>query len=208
GRYRPTGLAEHADPVRDEASYSRQPLSELEPVPTGQPMLLLVHGDDLCVPQFVAEDLPLAGLVVANGGHRQAPWPFGDKAAAFLDHAVDDAVERLGGQSGLDACRIEGLDADRIADQASAAGVGSVLTSEAPVGPLADGLARLETELAERGLALHRLRRDWDHQAWPHAVKGFFPFKKQIPTLLDKAGLGRSESERDQHQRQAQDDQQ
>jgi len=31
--------------------------------------------------------------------------------------------------------------------------------------------------------------RDWDRYAFPHAKKGFFPFKKNIPDLLERNGV-------------------
>jgi len=70
GRYQPTGLSEVAEPIRDEAPYAREPLPELEPVPTNEPVLLLVHGDDLCAHQFIPEADALAG------GCRKYKHPF------------------------------------------------------------------------------------------------------------------------------------
>jgi deoxyribodipyrimidine photo-lyase len=72
---------------------------------------------------------------------------------------------------------------------ASAAGVRSVLTPAAPVGPVADVLAQMWPELAREGIALMQTRRDWDSAFWPHAKKGFFAFKEQIPPLLRERGL-------------------
>ena len=42
----------------------------------------------------------------------------------------------------------------------------------------------LAPALAADGVQLVRLRRAWDDVAWPHAKKGFFPFKAAIPKLL------------------------
>jgi deoxyribodipyrimidine photo-lyase len=42
----------------------------------------------------------------------------------------------------------------------------------------------LAPALAADGVRLVRLRRAWDDAAWPHARKGFFPFKSAIPKLL------------------------
>ena len=81
------------------------------------------------------------------------------------------------------------LDAEAIVEQARQISVETVVTAEAPVGPLADGLKRLEQELNQAGLVLHRVRNDWDARAWPHATRGFFPFKQNIPKLLQQAGL-------------------
>lgn len=47
----------------------------------------------------------------------------------------------------------------------------------------------LTPSLNENGIRLYRFRRDWDAAAWPCARKGFFPFKKFIPKLLEQAGM-------------------
>nr|WP_239056613.1 FAD-binding domain-containing protein [Wenzhouxiangella limi] len=189
GRYRPTGLAETADPVRDEAPYSRQALEEPPAVARDKPALLLVHGDDLSASACLSGEFDLRGAVVVGGGHQQHPWPFGDKAEAFVQAAAADAAESLRKEQDFELVIRDNLDAGAICRQAQAAGVATVVTSEAPVGPLADGLERLARELDQRAITLYRVRNVWDACAWPHAVKGFFPFKRKIPKLLQKAGL-------------------
>jgi deoxyribodipyrimidine photo-lyase len=65
-----------------------------------------------------------------------------------------------------------------------------VVTAEAPVGPVADRLAGLDTALSARGVPLIRVRRAYDQMLWPEATKGFFPFKEKIPALLRRLDLG------------------
>jgi deoxyribodipyrimidine photo-lyase len=84
---------------------------------------------------------------------------------------------------------LDGLEAAAIIEQAHQAGAETIVTAEAPVGPVRDGLAAMEPALNGAGLKLRQARRDWDDAAWPHATKGFFPFKKKIPELLERAGL-------------------
>jgi hypothetical protein len=60
----------------------------------------------------------------------------------------------------------------------------------APVGPDADALAALLPRLEAAGLRVVPARRGWDTAFWPHATKGFFAFKTQIPRLLAAEGLG------------------
>ncbi len=188
GRYRPTGLAEVVEPIRDEAPYQRESLEKLPKPPSG-PVLLLVHGDDLGAHACLDAGLELRAALVAGAGHRQAPWPFGDKARAFVSAASEDAVEQLQSQFKIEAKSMPELDAEPIVERARQIGVETVVTAEAPVGPLADGLDQLAQELDQAGLVLHRVRNDWDAHAWPHATKGFFPFKKNIPKLMEQTGL-------------------
>ena len=189
GRYRPTGLAEVAEPIRDEAPYKRELLETLPALPARHPALLLVHGDDLGAHACLDSGLELRAAMVAGGGHRHAPWPLGDKARSFASAAATDAVKQLQSRFKIEAQNVSNLDAEAIGEQARLIGVDTVVTAEAPVGPLADGLAQLGRELGQAGLSLHRVRNDWDTRAWPQATKGFFPFKKNIPRLLEQAGL-------------------
>ena len=84
---------------------------------------------------------------------------------------------------------IDGLDSGLLAERAGAADADSIVTADAPVGPIDDGLRQIADELAGSGVELRRVRRAWDDNAWPHATRGFFPFKKKIPALLEQAGL-------------------
>ncbi|MEE4638920.1 MAG: FAD-binding domain-containing protein [Wenzhouxiangella sp.] len=190
GRYRPTDLAETADPIRDEAPYSRVDLEELPTVASDKPSLLLVHGDDLSASACLGGEFDLRGAVVASAGHEQDPWPFGDKAEAFVQAAATDAAESLRKEQDFEVVIRDTLDAEAICRQAQAAGVATVVTSEAPVGPLADGLERLARELDQRAITLYRVRNVWDARAWPNAVKGFFPFKRKIPELVQQGLAG------------------
>lgn len=72
---------------------------------------------------------------------------------------------------------------------AQAAGLRKIVTPYAPVGPVADTLARLVPALAEEGISLVQVRRAWDDRFWPHAKKGFFASRKRIPELLKEAGF-------------------
>ena len=81
------------------------------------------------------------------------------------------------------------LDADGLIEAARKNDLKQIVTAYAPVGPVADKLAQLAPTLAAEGIALVEIRRHWDSAFWPHAKKGFFPFKEQIPTLLREIGL-------------------
>jgi deoxyribodipyrimidine photolyase-like uncharacterized protein len=185
GRYRPTGLAETADPIRVEAPYPRETLEELPAVARNKPALLLVHGEDLSASACLGGEFDLRGAVVVSAGHQQECWPFGDKAKVFVQAAAADAAKAIRHSLDIEVLDLDKIDGEEIARQARAAGVETVVTSEAPAGPLANALERLALELDQRAIKLYRVRNDWDARAWPYAVKGFFPFKQQIPSLLN-----------------------
>jgi deoxyribodipyrimidine photo-lyase len=56
---------------------------------------------------------------------------------------------------------------------------------------VADALTRIAPILAAEGVPLVQIRRAWDENFWPHATKGFFPFKEHIPKILKDMGLSR-----------------
>jgi deoxyribodipyrimidine photo-lyase len=43
--------------------------------------------------------------------------------------------------------------------------------------------------LAQDGITLSQVRRDWDTLMWPHARKGFFPFKEAFPKVFKQMGI-------------------
>lgn len=96
---------------------------------------------------------------------------------------------RIGAHFGGAAAVVTSLDVAGLVAAARAAKVRQIVTPYAPVGPWADRLATLTPGLAQAGIDLIQIRRAWDAQFWPHAKKGFFPFKEQIPALLRADGL-------------------
>jgi deoxyribodipyrimidine photo-lyase len=114
---------------------------------------------------------------------------WGDAARHFVRAAALDTSAHAAEYFGCAAHLIERLDAQTLIAAADVAGVKQMVTSYAPVGPVADALALLAPKLAREGIHLAQVRRPWDSSFWPHAKKGFFPFKEQIPALLRDHGF-------------------
>jgi len=189
GKYRPQGLATEAPAVREVSKPERRPIVPADRVPDGARALVLLHEDDLRGFEAMPADLEIAGLVISRAGHADVPWPFGDNADGFVNAAVDDAAEQAGSALGVEAATVEELNAEKLSACARSVDAELIVTADAPVGPVDDGLQKLAEELSGSGVELKRVRRAWDENAWPHATKGFFPFKKKIPALLEQAGL-------------------
>jgi len=191
GRFRPTELASEAPPLEWQEPPSPAAL-EATPRPDeldDTPALLLIHGDDLNPESLLPDTLPIKAALAFQGVKEPLAWPFGDKAKEFVGQAVDDAAKRASSHYGVDTATQSELDADAVIRACQDAGAEAVITPYAPVGPNADALNLLGSALDDEGIALHRVRREWDSAAWPFAKKGFFPFKKKIPSLLEQAGL-------------------
>jgi deoxyribodipyrimidine photo-lyase len=185
GRFAPKGLAREAIALTEVPLERAQPLPSLPRVDPATPALLLVTDDDLC-PDFLLTDqaaIRAATLVV------DPALSWGDAARTFAASAADDVAARLRGVLGDRVTVGRQLDAPTLIDAARAVGVDRIVTAYAPVGPVADRLAEVTAAAAMEGIVIERVRRDWDDRFWPHATKGFFPFKEQIPHILRERGL-------------------
>ncbi len=183
GRFDPQGLATRAEPLEGPEPPRPAPLPTpvrpLDGVPTG----LLLHGEDMA-PE-VGLDLPrgLKSLAVTRLAPAQAG---GDKVITWVDAALGDLAARAGALLGLEPARPESLEA--VVDWARSAGLRQVVTPHAPVGGTADALAALEPRLARHGITLCRVPRAHDLACWPHATRGFFTMKEEIPRLVADLG--------------------
>ena len=116
---------------------------------------------------------------------RRSPLGAATPVTAFVEAAVSDALMRLDNQVDCSIPIAEGSDAGtEILDWARGLGLRQVVTPYVPVGPTAEALREVSEALAAQGIALIPVLRRWDHLAWPHATRGFFPFREKIPTIL------------------------
>ncbi|TAD91934.1 MAG: hypothetical protein EAZ99_00985 [Alphaproteobacteria bacterium] len=176
GRFQPTGLAPVAEALPPEPLPSPRRLASADSLPVG-PFALLVTEEDSTPDQVLGDRHPAAIAVQAAPMARdQAALP--PPVASFVQGALDDTAQRLSAWAGVTVERIA------LHDAASWAGPLPLVMLAPPVGPVAEAVG---------DLACHRLRRAWDDAAWPHATRGFFPFRERIPELLVRAGLDQSD---------------
>ncbi|MCV3274322.1 DNA photolyase, partial [Roseobacter sp. WL0113] len=144
---------------------------------------LLLHEEDLS-PGFVLDRIEVAATGLLAPVEEIGPLRPAPHVAGFRRAAQAEAATRW--QARLGPTTPDLATAHQIAAWAREAGLAQIVTAYAPVGPAAavlDQLGRLPD-----APPLHRLRRSYDSAAWPHATKGFFPFRKQIPALLTRIG--------------------
>jgi deoxyribodipyrimidine photo-lyase len=186
GRFAPRGLAREARALSEPPLPAARRLDALSAGRDGAAALLLMTPDDLDPSSLFLATTKVGGLVAITGA---TGWPWGNTAQAFVQAAVDDAATRASAHFDAPATIIAGFDADTIVAAAEQAGASAVITPEAPVGPIADDLARLAPQLAAAGLSMVRRRRPWDERFWPHATKGFFALRERIGDILAEDGL-------------------
>ncbi len=190
GRFNPAGqLATSAPPLSEEEEHPLVPLRH--PDIAGKPRRagLLVTEED-CAP----ETLDLPAMPVASIGltatPARSPLPVSESACSFAEGAVADALVRASAYFGVESERSTAADwGAALADWARANDLDTVLTAHAPVGPAGERLASARAALADAGVSLIEVLRPWDAAAWPHATKGFFKLKKQMPAIIEAASI-------------------
>ena len=165
--------------------HSIRPLPDSRVDQADEPALLLVTPEDLHPESLFPVAAPIAGALIAQ----DPAWQWGELAHRFVACAAADTAARVSEHFRCSAEICATPDASAVIQAAQALGVRRVVTPYAPVGPVADWLTRLKPQLAAQGTGLASCRRAWDQQFWPHATKGFFPFKERMPDLLRGLGL-------------------
>ena len=185
GRFSPKGLAVRADALTEAPLPPPATLPFVATADPGKPSLLMITPEDMNPESFIpAAPYIKAALIAADPQHL---W--GDTAAAFVSAAANDMCDRVQNHYKCPCEIITALDAAVLRAAAQKAGATQIIMPYAPVGPVADALDKLSLNLSQAGITLVQIRRSWDTRFWPHAQKGFFPFKEKIPVELGKEGL-------------------
>lgn len=185
GRFAPVGLAQEAIALTEPPIGPALALPVLAAPDPEAPSLLLVHHEDLSPESLFFANAPIRA--VAAMADPALLW--GDAARRFAAAGVADAAERAAAKYGCPSSVHPALDAEVLLAEARAAGARQIITAYAPVGPVADALARVTPQLADEGIALCQVRRRWDEGLWPHAKRGFFAFNAEIEGHLRADGL-------------------
>lgn len=174
GRFHPSPMAHDPGPNPVPAP-PPSALPDADASPAGPTLLLLTQED------LHAETLPLGKAEIAViAALEPQNETVSTIVAGFRAAALEDGLHRAAAH--FDAPILTG---DTLAI-AQKLGVSQIVTAYAPIGPIADQLTALAEAGSAQGVTLHRVRREWDTAAWPHATKGFFPFREKIPTLLPR----------------------
>lgn len=188
GRFAPKGLAVQAEPLTEVPPPAPAPLPAAAGAVGKEPALLLVTPEDMNPVDGLWRDGDIRAVLLASDPRML--W--GDKARGFVSAAAQETASRWGQKQDAPVTLTDRLDTAILADAARAADVRRIVTPYAPVGPVADALGEVTVALRGEGIDLVQVRRLWDDTFWPHARKGFFPFKQQMPRLLEQLELTRT----------------
>ena len=190
GRFNPQGqLATDAIPRTESTPPSLAALPAADLLDFDDRFALLITEED-CSPELGLIDRAPEAVLGLVTTRRRSIVPVGVPAYTFAMGAVKDAVSRSARSFKATSALVEAdYRCDDLVDWALSSNVKTVVTSYAPVGPVADFLATAAEQLAERGVRLLRVRRAFDSTCWPHATHGYFRLKKAIPGILRDLGL-------------------
>ncbi|MBC7724258.1 MAG: DNA photolyase [Burkholderiaceae bacterium] len=197
GRFSPTGLATSARALVEEPLPSRAPISPGESAPSGARVGLLLHEEDLDAASLRHEFpwLEADGRLVAVAVHAdpegRSPSGASEAVRRFTASALADAATRAADSLGRPAQVLPDVLPSTLLGWAGSEHLDAVVVPHAPVGPVGERMSTLRDALTSEQVTLTAVRRRWDTLAWPHAARGFFPFRERIPELLRQQRLGR-----------------
>ncbi len=195
GRFSPSGLATSARALVEEPLPSRASIAPAEPTPSGARVGLLLHEEDLEAASLRAEnswfdsDSRLVAIAGSADPDERSPSGASDAVRRFTASALDDAAIRALDSLGRPARVLPDALPSTVLQWAESERLDAVVVPYAPVGPVQERMLTLEAVLASEGVTPTTVRRRWDTLAWPHASRGFFPFRERIPELLRQQGL-------------------
>ena len=187
GRFAPDGLSQTAEPLDDAPPPAPQGAPLGNDPPEGKVALLITEED--CRPETLAlgnAGIGAIGTVQASEG--RSPGMVSERVHRFTHDALADALARATAHYAAPGAPFA-FTAASLTELAREAGSDTIVTAYPPIGPARTRLDALEPELRQAGLRLVRVLRPLDRAAWPHATRGFFPFREKIPQLIGEFGL-------------------
>jgi deoxyribodipyrimidine photo-lyase len=193
GSYAPFGLlATEAPPIPTDHSIPKpQLLPTRETHVPGQKTVLLVTEEDLSPESWCIPTADVSGVILIDTADATAG--ISSNVTTFKREALESTKERLVASGYSSVTLLSGTmgtmeaqreNVSRLLQGHHVGGTSTVSMMGATVGPTRQIMDPLLSLLKQQGVAVRRLRRDWDDALWPHATHGFFRFKEQIPIVL------------------------
>lgn len=199
GRFHPEGkLSLEAKPLNEVDLPPTDPHTEFPTIATlkqSQRIGLLVSPED-CSPETInLPHRPIAVLCCAQASQSE-DFLQSSPVQSFKAAAIRDTSLRA---EEYYKCPTQQHDANEwmkyTVEWAKRHNLDCVVTPYASVGPLADQLRVLRGLLEENQISLCEVTREYDQLIWPHAQKGFFKLKAQIPSLLESLNISIAKTE-------------
>ena len=182
-------LANEPSPLNEMREADIVPLPIQEKT-DGTPYILLLTEEDLLPETLPLNDKPQA-IIGMLSTEARSPLRASEKVIQFAQSAMADAMQRaeVHFECQTKLCDTQNAQLEFLIQAAKAHNADTIITAYAPVGPVADRLAQIKHRLSEHDIKLVQVLRDYDAKIWPHATRGFFKVKKQIPKLLNQLNI-------------------
>ena len=168
--------------------------------PAKKRYLLLVHGEDCHPESWKLPGTPEAVIILpgwmGNLVLDSQNWLRDRGLDSLEDTALADTANRAkahfdcpvhmlaSAEEGAAEKMDRAMLARQISELASQHDVQNLVTSYLPVGAWRQNFTMLAESLAPANIHIDQLIRNYDRLCWPHAKRGFFPFKENIPRWL------------------------
>lgn len=193
GRFNPAGqLATDAPALSEGNPPTPRALIDVAAEPKGAgPSILVITEEDVSIDPAFLNKPDIGGVIGLTGAAGRSSYNISEKAHNFAHAAVSDGVAQASKVFGDIPSRIVNNSdwSGALSDFARTCGANRIIKAETPVGPASDAIFKVAPELNAADIEMDIFRRPYDQAVWPHAKKGFFGLKKQIPTILSTLGI-------------------
>ncbi|MEM6988484.1 MAG: FAD-binding domain-containing protein, partial [Pseudomonadota bacterium] len=185
------GLAQLAVAQTEPELPTPQPpvFESAESIPTDCRLGLLVVESD-CQPDSLPLPQPPQAVLTLTDPCNRSIQPLSARASEFTRAALTSAADTAANAFAVPVhCDASGDWHNALRTWAAEHTLDALAVARPPVGWVQDRLAPALHALEREGIRVIRITRQHDRAVWPHAAKGYFKLKKQIPTLLRTLGL-------------------
>lgn len=198
GGHAPYGLlASEAPPIPPDHQIPKpHPLQRRDLHQPGEKTILLVTQEDLSPEHWPVPKTDIAGVILMDWDDSRSHGmkPISILVSTFRSQALESTKERLE-SAGYPAVTLVKGSGEECRARLQAllsthlpAGKQTVTLMLPPAGLIRSRIEPVVALFTEEGIPVRSLRRDWDDTLWPHATHGFFRFKEQIPSVLQRLG--------------------
>ena len=196
GRHAPHGLlvTEAVQIPADHPIPNTRQLLPREIHPQGEKTFLLVTEEDLYPESWCIPMADVEGVILI-----ETPYPSSDAAtgisnlvSSFRSRALESTKLRMETSGYPSVTLLRGsmqeqrVNLRELLQTHQPAVKASITMMGTTVGTTRMMIDPVLAQMKEAGISLRRLRREWDDALWPHATHGFFRFKEQIPSVLER----------------------
>lgn len=189
GRFSPKGLAKHPEPILEDEEYPAQCL-HLPHQPELDQKYGMIITEENCHPVFNSE-AKTPSVIFAVSAHPLNKHGLSAQSVIELrQKAINEAALKSQETFNCPIIHIDRADiADTIIEHCQLQRIKHLRTPYLTVGPIRDLVTSVLFKLDHADIKLHQVSNIYDKTVWPHASKGFFNLKKQIPNLINELKL-------------------